>query len=187
MGANVNDFSRRAALRGVGGGLVAGLGLGLAAGAARAQEAGTAPLAVQQVSLAQAQSAIDAAIAESQARGLKMVIAVVDNGANLLAFARMDGAWLASTDVAIKKARTSVLLQSPTGALGALVQPGAPLYGAEQTNGGLITFPGGLPLTGADGAVFGAIGASGSTVENDEAVAQAGVAALGVGGATPTS
>ena len=184
MGTTGKGVSRRAALRGIGGGLAAA---GLAVGTARraaAQEA-AAPLAVQQVSLAQAQTAIDAAVAESEARGLKMVIAVADTGANLVAFARMDGAWLASVDVAIKKARTSALLPMPTGALGPLVQPGAPLYGAEITNEGLITFPGGLPLTSADGSPIGAIGVSGSTVEDDQAVAEAGVAALAGTAGTP--
>ena len=159
----------------------------MATGAAGAQETGPAALTVQQVSFAQAQAAINAAVAEAEARGLRMVVAVVDVGANLVAFARMDGAWLGSADVAIKKARTSALLQAPTGALGPLVQPGEPLYGAEQTNGGLITFPGGLPLTGEGGAVIGAIGASGSTVDDDAAVAQAGIDVLGVNAGTPTS
>ncbi len=146
-----------------------------------------APVTIQEVSLAQAQAAIEAAVTEARARGLKMVIAVVDTGANLKAFIRMDGAWLASVDVAIKKARTSVLVQAPSGALGPLVQPGQPLYGLEVTNGGLVTFPGGIPLLGADGAVIGAIGVSGSSVEDDQAVAEAGAAALGGPNATPTS
>ena len=145
-----------------------------------------APVTIQEVSLAQAQAAIEAAVTEAEARDLKMVIAVVDAGANLKAFTRMDGAWLASVDVAIKKARTSVLVQAPSGALGPLVQPGQPLYGAELTNEGLVTFPGGIPLLGADGAVIGAIGVSGSSVEDDQAVAEAGAAALGGPNATPT-
>ena len=67
----------------------------------------------------------------------------------------------------------------PSEELGALSQPGGPLYGIEVSNGGLITFPGGLPLKADDGTVIGAIGVSGSTVENDRAVAVAGAAALG--------
>jgi hypothetical protein len=62
--------------------------------------------------------------------------------------------------------------------LGQLSQPGGPLYQIEVSNGGLITFPGGLPLHAADGSVIGAVGVSGSTVEHDRAVAEAGVAAL---------
>lgn len=181
---SIDGTSRRAMLRSLGGvglataGLIAGMN-----SVATAQEATPAPgdltpLATEQVSLAMAQAAIGAAVAEAGARDLRMIVAVVDAGAHLVALARMDGAWLGSLDVAIKKARTSALLQAPTGALGDLVQPGAPLYGAENTNEGLITFPGGLPLTGADGSTIGAIGVSGSTVEDDQAVAEAGVAAL---------
>lgn len=185
-----DGVTRRAALRGIGGGLAAaGLGAGLARRAAaqapRPAAGAAAPLAVQQVSLAQARAAIDAALGDAEARGLKMVVAVVDPGAHLVALARMDGAWLASLDVAIKKARTSALLQAPTAALAPLVQPGGPIYGAEITNEGLITFGGGLPLVGADGAVIGAIGASGSTAEDDVAVAEAGAAALGAAPGTP--
>ena len=66
-----------------------------------------------------------------------------------------------------------------TGVIGTLSQPGGPLYGIEHSNGGLITFPGGVPLKNAQGEVVGAIGVSGSTVENDHAVAAAGAAALG--------
>jgi uncharacterized protein GlcG (DUF336 family) len=65
-----------------------------------------------------------------------MIIAVVDRGANLVALARKDGARLGSLDIAIKKARTSALLRTASGDLGPLVQPVAPFYGAENTNGG---------------------------------------------------
>ena len=66
-----------------------------------------------------------------------------------------------------------------TGQIGALSQPGGPLYGIEHSNDGLITFPGGVPLKNADGQIIGAIGVSGSTVEDDHAVAEAGAAAVG--------
>ena len=68
----------------------------------------------------------------------------------------------------------------PTGAIGQLSQPGGSLYGIEHSNDGLITFPGGLPIVDEHGVLVGAIGVSGSSVENDEAVAKAGVAVLGV-------
>lgn len=58
----------------------------------------------------------------------------------------MDGAWLGSSDIAASKARTARFFDLPTEALGELSQPGGPLYGIEVSNGGLITFPGGLPL-----------------------------------------
>jgi len=109
----------------------------------------------------------------------KMDIAVVDAGGNLKAFVRMDGAWLGSIDIAQRKARTSRWFDMDTGVIGTLSQPGGPLYGIEHSNGGLITFPGGVPLKNAQGEVVGAIGVSGSTVQNDHTVAAAGAAALG--------
>jgi len=109
----------------------------------------------------------------------KMDIAVVDAGGNLKAFVRMDGAWLGSIDIAQRKARTARWFDMDTGVIGTLSQPGGPLYGIEHSNGGLITFPGGVPLKNAQGEVVGAIGVSGSTVENDHTVAAAGAAVLG--------
>ncbi len=109
----------------------------------------------------------------------KMDIAVVDAGGNLKAFARMDGAWLGSIDIAERKARTARWFDMNTGEIGKLSQPGGPLYGIENSNGGLITFPGGVPLKNSKGEIVGAIGVSGSTVENDHTVAVAGAAALG--------
>src|SRR5580698_1417610 len=108
----------------------------------------------------------------------KMDIAVVDAGGNLKAFARMDGAWLGSIDIAIKKAKTARDFDMNTEEIGKLSQPGGPLYNIEHSNGGLITFPGGVPLKDADGTVIGAVGVSGSLVENDRTVAVAGAAAL---------
>jgi uncharacterized protein GlcG (DUF336 family) len=144
-----------------------------------AQEPHPTALATQDLSLEQAQAVVAAALAAADEQGTKMDIAVVDAGGNLKAFARMDGAWLGSIDIATTKARTARYFDLPTEALGELSQPGGPLYGIEVSNGGLITFPGGLPLTAEDGSVIGAIGVSGSTVEDDHAVATAGAAALG--------
>jgi uncharacterized protein GlcG (DUF336 family) len=147
-------------------------------GSLAASDAPPAPLATQDLSLAQAQTVLAAALAAAEEQGTLMDVAVVDAGGNLKAFARMDGAWLGSIDIATTKARTARYFDLPTEELGKLSQPGGPLYGIEVSNGGLITFPGGLPLRAADGTVIGAIGVSGSTVENDHAVAAAGVAAL---------
>ena len=130
------------------------------------------------ISLEQANAAVAAAAAKAAEIGTKMDIAVVDAGGNLKAFARMDGAWLGSIDISIKKACTARNFDMPTGAIGELSQPGGPLFNIEHSNGGLITFPGGLPIL-SDGVVIGAIGVSGSTVEDDHVVAEAGVAALG--------
>jgi uncharacterized protein GlcG (DUF336 family) len=130
------------------------------------------------ISLDQAQAALQAALKKSDEIGTKMDVAVVDAGANLKAFARQDDAWLGSIDIAIKKARTARFFNMNTGDIGNLSQPGGPLYNIEHSNGGLITFPGGVPIKNACGEVIGAIGVSGSTVEDDHAVAQAGADAI---------
>jgi uncharacterized protein GlcG (DUF336 family) len=130
------------------------------------------------ITLEQAQAVVAAALAKSRELGLAMNVAVVDAGANLTAFARMDGAWLGSVDIAQKKARTARYFDMPTGVIGSLSQPGGSLYNIEHSNGGLITFPGGVPLKNKAGEVIGGIGVSGSTVENDHAVAEAGAAAI---------
>ena len=130
------------------------------------------------ITLSIAEKLIAAAKGKAVSLDTKMNIAVVDAGANLVAFVRMDGAWLGSLDIAIKKAKTARFFDMNTGAIGELSQPGGSLYNIEHSNNGLITFPGGIPLKNADGEVIGAIGVSGSTVENDHAVAEAGVSAL---------
>lgn len=130
------------------------------------------------LTLQQAQAAIQAAHEKALDMGVKMNIAVVDAGANLTAFIRMDNAWLGSIDIAIKKAKTARYFDMPTGDLGKLSQPGKPLYQIEVSNGGLITFPGGIPIKDASGQVVGAIGVSGSTVDDDHAVAEAGMKAI---------
>ncbi len=130
------------------------------------------------LTLSQAEKIIAGAKAKSEALDTKMNIAIVDAGANLLAFARMDGAWLGSLDISIKKAKTARFFDMNTGNIGELAQPGGPLYNIEHSNGGLISFPGGIPIKNEQGEVIGAIGVSGSTVENDHAVAEAGVKVL---------
>ena len=130
------------------------------------------------ITLEHAQAAVQAAHQKALAMGVKMNIAVVDAGANLVAFARMDDAWLGSLDISIKKAKTARFFDMPTGVIGSLSQPGGSLYNIEHSNGGLITFPGGIPLKDGSGKVIGAIGVSGSTVEDDHAVAEAGQQAI---------
>ena len=130
------------------------------------------------ITLKQAETAVQAAKAKAVEIDTLMNIAIVDAGANLVAFARMDGAWLGSLDIAQKKARTARYFDMPTGEIGKLSQPGGSLFNIEHSNGGLITFPGGIPIKNASGEIIGAIGVSGSSVENDHTVAQAGVDAL---------
>jgi uncharacterized protein GlcG (DUF336 family) len=107
-----------------------------------------------------------------------MNIAVVDEGGNLMAHVRMDGAWIGSIDVAMNKAYTSRAFQIFTSKLAANSQPGNQLFGIHDSNGGrIMIFAGGLPLT-SDGRVVGAIGVSRGSREQDEAVAEAGAAAF---------
>lgn len=123
------------------------------------------------ISIKQAQSAIEAAIRKSEELGVKMNIAVVDSGANLTAFARMDNAWLGSKDIAIKKAKTARFFDMDSGEIGKLSQPGQPLFNIEHSNNGLISFPGGVLIKDKSGEIIGAVGVSGSSVENDHTVA----------------
>jgi uncharacterized protein GlcG (DUF336 family) len=126
------------------------------------------------ISLSDAKRVVEAALQKAQEIDTLMNIAVVDAGGNLKAFNRMDGAWLGSIDISIRKARTARFFDMNTGDIGALSQPGGPHYNIEVSNGGLITFPGGIPLRDGSGQVVGGIGVSGSTVENDHTVAEAG-------------
>jgi uncharacterized protein GlcG (DUF336 family) len=154
---------------------------------AKAQQAAAAASAnASDITLDQAHAALEAAAKKAQEIQTKMDIAVVDAGGNLKAFARMDGAWLGSIDIAIKKAKTARYFDMPTGEIGKLSQPGKPLYQIEVSNGGLITFPGGVPIKNSQGTVIGAIGVSGSTVENDHTVADAGANAALSGGRSVT-
>ena len=130
------------------------------------------------ITLAQAEAAISAAKIKAAEINTKMDICIVDAGANPVAFARMDGAWIGSIDISFKKAKTSAWFTMDTASLSGAVQPGAPLFNIEHSNGGLITFPGGVVIKNADGEAIGAIGVSGSSVENDHEVAVAGSAAV---------
>jgi uncharacterized protein GlcG (DUF336 family) len=134
------------------------------------------------ITLEQAESAVKAAKEKAKQLNTLMNIAVVDAGTNLVAFAKMDNAWLGSIDIAQRKARTARYFNMPTGKIGELSQPGGPLYNIEHSNGGLITFPGGVLIINGKGEIIGAIGVSGSSVDNDHAVAQAGADAILPGG-----
>ena len=131
------------------------------------------------ISLQEARGVADAAMEKASEIGVPMNVAVVDAGNNLTAFVRQDGAWLGSIDIAQGKAYTARAFDMPTRDLVSAVQPGGSLYGIEVSNGGhLIVFPGGIPI--ADGEeVVGAIGVSGGSVDQDQEVAEAGVAAYG--------
>jgi len=130
------------------------------------------------VTAALARIAIDAAVKKAQEQGTLMDIAIVDAGGNLKAFHRMDGAFLASIDIAVKKAKTARGLNMPTTQLHDAAVPGAELYGIEVTNGGMVIFGGGELLKDKSGTIIGAIGVSGGTVANDVEAAKAGAAAV---------
>jgi uncharacterized protein GlcG (DUF336 family) len=133
---------------------------------------------VMNITLEQAEKVIAAAKAKAKEIKTLMNIAVVDAGANLVAFAHMDNAWLGSIDISMKKARTARYFNMPSGEIGKLSQPGGPLYNIEHSNGGLISFPGGVLIKNASGEIIGAVGVSGDSVENDHTVAQAGADAV---------
>ena len=119
-----------------------------------------------------------AAKKEAEKLDVLVNIAIVDVGANLKAFIRMDDSFLGSIDVAIKKAKTSRYFDMDTGDLGKLTQPGGIIYNIELSNDGLISFPGGIPLKNENGKIIGAIGVSGGTIEQDHEIAIAGMRAL---------
>lgn len=125
------------------------------------------------VTLDLAEKLSEAAKAKAKEIGVPMNIAIVDEGANLVSFHRMDNAWLGSVDISIKKAKTARFFDMNSGEIGKLSQPGGPLYNIEHSNGGLITFPGGVVLKDTSGKIIGAVGVSGGSVEQDHEVAMA--------------
>jgi uncharacterized protein GlcG (DUF336 family) len=125
----------------------------------------------------QADAMIAAGAARARDLGIAANIAVLDAAAHLKAFARMDGAVLGSIDLSIGKARTSALFQISSEAVWDYCKPSAPAHNLEASNGGLMPFPGGLPVT-LDGTIIGAIGVSGGAPSQDLDIAEAAVAAL---------
>ncbi|HEX5079123.1 MAG TPA: heme-binding protein [Geminicoccaceae bacterium] len=120
------------------------------------------------------------AAAEEKAREIEqpMNIAVVDAGGNLVSHARMDGAWIGSIDIAINKAFTARAFDISTAQLAENSQPGQQFFGIHGSNGGrVMIFAGGIPLR-RNGTVVGAVGVSGGTGGQDEAVATAGASAF---------
>jgi len=135
----------------------------------------------KQVTLAASQAIIAAARKHAEKIGVPMNIAVVDVGANLVAFARMDGAWLGSIDIAQDKAFTARAFDMTTKELAKMSQPGEPLFGITASNEGrVVIFAGGIPLR-ADGKVIGAVGVSGGRPDQDHEVAEAGAVAFAPG------
>ena len=128
------------------------------------------------VSLDDARRVIAAAQARARAIGQPQNVAVVDDGGNLVAFERMDGAWRGSITIAIDKAWTARAFDIATKDLAENAQPGAPFYGIHASNGGrVMIFAGGVPLI-RDGAVVGGVGISGGDGDQDQTCAEAAAA-----------
>lgn len=136
------------------------------------------PKPIETLTLADAKAMVLAAEACASRLGIAYSIAVVDSGGHLLHFSRGDAGVAGCATLAIDKAHTAAMFGHPTDALARLAQPGAELYGIQNTLGGrAVVFGGGLPIR-SNGALVGAIGASAGSVEQDIAVAQAGASAL---------
>ena len=136
------------------------------------------PRQISSLSLAEARRLVAAGEKKAQQLGIPYNIAVVDAGGDLITHVRMDGAWLGSIDISIKKAWTSRAFDMPTQDLGKMAQAGKPLFGINSTNHDkVVIFAGGMPVKLGD-AVIGAVGASGGTVEQDQQVVEAAVAAF---------
>lgn len=131
----------------------------------------------QYLTLAGAQKMMAAAQAAAAGKSWAVAVAIVDSGANLLMFQKMDGTQVGSIDIAIGKARTAVKFKRPTKVLEDLIAGGKQSFLALE---GLVPVQGGLPIV-ADGEVLGAIGVSGLTSAQDEEVASAALGALGLG------
>ena len=130
------------------------------------------------IGLEAARRIIAAAEKKAEQIGQPMNVAVVDEGGNLVAFERMENAWLGSIDISQKKAWTSRAFDITTKDLGANSQSGDQFFGIHASNDGkVMIFAGGIPLK-IDGKIVGAIGISGGSGEQDHAVAEAGAAAL---------
>ncbi len=128
------------------------------------------------VTLEKAHRVIAAGEAKAKEIGQPMNIAVVDAGTNLRAFIRMDGAWLGSIDIAINKAFTAKAFDISTRELGQNSQPGDQFFGIHVSNHDrVMIFAGGIPLK-VDGKIVGAVGVSGGSGEQDQAVAEAAAA-----------
>lgn len=130
------------------------------------------------ITIDQAKAIIAAGEAQARDIGVSVNIAVLDRATHLKAFSRMDGAVLGSIDVALGKARTAALFQAASENVCDYCKPGALAPGLQLSNGGLMTFAGGLPVMDANGTIIGAVGVSGGAVPQDLAIAQAAAAAI---------
>jgi uncharacterized protein GlcG (DUF336 family) len=143
------------------------------------QAKGDMPRLYDSLTLEDAKRMLSAAEEKAASLGIAYNIAIVDAGGHLVAFVRQDGALIGSIDLAIDKAVTARIFDKATSDLASLAQSGKPLFGIQESNAGkVVIFGGGIPVT-FDGSIVGAVGASAGTVEQDIAVAEAAIAALG--------
>lgn len=127
------------------------------------------------ITLKDAEGVLSAAMKKARSMKLNDCIAVVDVHGNLVAFSRMENAWVPAINLSINKAYTAGTTGFPTGELGKIAQPGQVAYGiANSDQGRMVIFAGGLPLF-KDGQLVGGIGISGGLADQDETVAKAGV------------
>ncbi|MDD9665833.1 MULTISPECIES: GlcG/HbpS family heme-binding protein [Klebsiella] len=126
--------------------------------------------------------AIRTIILLAQEQHQAVCISIVDNAGLLRSFLRMDGAVAGAIDVSIKKARTAALFGSDSASLGQEARPGGKIYSLESTNGGLISFGGGVVLRDDQGNILGAVGVAGATVDADQQLALSGAAATSAAG-----
>lgn len=132
---------------------------------------------MSEVKLADARRIIAAAEKKAQEIGQPMNIAVADEGGNLVSHVRMDNAWMGSIDISINKAFTARAFDIATKDLATYSQSGGQFFGIHASNHGrVMIFAGGIPLK-KGGKVVGAIGVSGGTGDQDQAVAEAGAGA----------
>ena len=137
------------------------------------------PRTYASLTLEDAKQMLSAAEAKAASLGIPCGVAVVDAGGHLVAFLRQEGALIGSVDLAIDKATTARIFDKTTSYLATLAQSGRPLFGIQESNAGkVVIFGGGVPIV-LDGAIVGAVGASAGTVEQDIAVAEAAITALG--------
>jgi glc operon protein GlcG len=118
-------------------------------------------------------ASLNAGIAKAADMGQPQCISVVDNGGNLLAFVRMDGAFHMSLETSLRKARTAACYGDPSGGL----MEGVDIKLALGTDGQRINLPGGLPII-VDGHCIGGVGVGSGTGEQDREVATAAIAAI---------
>lgn len=130
------------------------------------------------ITMHHAQAMIAAGQDKAASMGVPVNIAILDAGAHIKAFLRMDGAVLGAIELSLGKARTAVLFETTSEAVWEYCKPGAPAHGLELSNGGLTPFAGGVPIKAQDGATIGAVGVSGGAVPQDLEIALAAVAAF---------